>query len=586
MQAMKGRKEMRKLEQLMKQADHKSYPAYKTLKGSYDFPGYCLVIEHVQGDPYAAPSSLRIRVDGKNAGFPAELYQEDGRRKMLQDYLLRKFGAQAMHFNHKAKGSGKSGALTVSHCGQEVLERTGCGVDKSDGSVTLRFQVGFPAAGRTVLAMELKKILMEYLPECVGKALLYKSTDKKELSSWISLADDQNAIRKQLPELGLAAFVANGSCLPRKSGAEDTPMKDAVLFCSPKEQEVTLKLPGGRSLSGMGIKKGVTLIVGGGYHGKSTLLAALQRGVYDHIPGDGREYAITDCTAMKIRAEDGRSIKGIDISPFIMNLPNGKDTNCFSTEDASGSTSQAANVVEAVLAGSRVLLIDEDTSATNFMVRDELMQRVVHRDKEPVIPFIERVRELYECFGVSTVLVAGSSGTYFHMADLILQMDGYKPYDITSLAKKEAEAFPMLSCDAKPMSEPTEQRIPAANRKMKGDTRIKVKTQGTDSFSLNYDQVELRYVEQIIDPEQVNLLAALLLHLEEKVFDGKKNLGECLSDICVLLERHGIGYLYKGRDMPGNLAMPRKAELYACLNRYRGLDLRAAGKGRETGRTR
>ena len=101
----------------------------------------------------------------------------------------------------------------------------------------------------------------------------------------------------------------------------------------------------------MGIRKGITLIVGGGYHGKSTLLKALEAGVYNHIAGDGREFVITDDTAFKLRAEDGRSITGVDISPFIKNLPNKKDTVHFSTEDASGSTSQAANLMEALESG-------------------------------------------------------------------------------------------------------------------------------------------------------------------------------------------------------------------------------------------
>ena len=210
------------------------------------------------------------------------------------------------------------------------------------------------------------------------------------------------------------------------------PMKDAVTFQSPDSMEVTMDLPHKGKIKGMGIRKGVTLIVGGGYHGKSTLLKALELGVYNHIAGDGREYVITDDSAMKLRAEDGRSIQNVDISMFIHNLPNGKDTLSFYTEDASGSTSQAANTVEAIEMGSSVFLIDEDTSATNFMIRDELMQRVVQRDVEPIIPFIDRVRELYESYGISTILVAGSCGSYFHKADTILQMNRYEPMEITA----------------------------------------------------------------------------------------------------------------------------------------------------------
>ena len=240
----------------------------------------------------------------------------------------------------------------------------------------------------------------------------------------IDLAEDQQYIREQLEVQGLTAFVANGAILPRESGISSRPMRGAVAFRSPREMEVTMELPHKGTLAGMGIRKGITLIVGGGYHGKSTLLKALELGVYDHIAGDGREYVITDASAVKIRAEDGRSIKKTDISMFINDLPNGKDTKGFYTEDASGSTSQAANVVESMEAGAKALLIDEDTSATNFMIRDELMQRVIHREMEPITPFIDRIRELYEGYGISTVIVAGSSGAYFHIADTIVQMSG------------------------------------------------------------------------------------------------------------------------------------------------------------------
>ena len=291
-------------------------------------------------------------------------------------------------------------------------------------------------------ARELEKVLFDFVPACVKSSLFYKNMDAERLRGIIDLAEDQHYIRGMLPKLGLCAFVANGSVLPRESGVSPRPMKGGVKFSSPRELEVTLELPHRGRITGMGIKKGVTLIVGGGYHGKSTLLEALELGVYDHIAGDGREYVITDDTAVKIRAEDGRSIRKTDISMFINDLPNGKNTTGFCTEDASGSTSQASNVVESIEAGTSLLLIDEDTSATNFMIRDELMQRVIHRDMEPITPFIERIRELYDDYGISTVIVAGSSGAYFHIADSIIQMDRYVPKDITEYAKKEAERFP------------------------------------------------------------------------------------------------------------------------------------------------
>ena len=436
------------LKDLLFRINRKSYPAYKDTKGSYRFPGYVLSIDHVQGDPFAAPSKLSLHIKGAQAGFPETLYATREMRIALQDQLIRGFAAHIEKYSFRAKGSGKSGLISISKPGQEILERSACTMDAKNGDLTLRLEVGFPANGRTVNSGELIKILFDFLPVCVKASLFYRNLDARKLEQVRALAEDQTFIRKELAARNLTAFVANGAVLPRESGVSPLPMKDGISFVSPDSMAVTLHLPNHGPLTGMGIPCGITLIVGGGYHGKSTLLEALELGVYNHIAGDGREYVITRDDAVKIRAEDGRSIKHTDISFFINDLPNHKDTHSFYSEDASGSTSQAANVIEALETGSHLLLIDEDTSATNFMIRDELMQRVVNRNQEPITPFIERVQWLSDTQGISSILVAGSSGSYFHVADTILQMDHYKPVDITAFAKKEAESFPSIQPSA------------------------------------------------------------------------------------------------------------------------------------------
>lgn len=561
------------LKQFLYQIDRKSYPAYKGAKGSYRFGNYVLVIDHVQGDPFASPSKLHVEVNGKTAGLPVRLYDKRHKRIALQDALLRRFGKAAEKYSFQAKGSGKSGMLSVTRCGQEILERSGCTVDPADGSVTVRFEVGFPANGRTINARELTKILFEFLPECVETSLLYRNLDQKRLERVLELSEDQEYIREQLRKQNLVAFVANGAVLPRESGVSQRPMKGAVPFVSPKSMEVRLDLPYGGAVTGMGIREGITLIVGGGYHGKSTLLKALEMGIYPHIAGDGREYVITDADAVKIRAEDGRSIKRTDISMFIGNLPNGKDTKTFSTEDASGSTSQAANVVEAMEAGASAFLIDEDTSATNFMVRDELMQRVIHRNMEPITPFIERMRELYEKYGISTVLVAGSSGAYFEVADTVLQMDRYIPREITETAKEAAKEYPSLELPEREADAADYKRFPKKNPGIIQKGRIKVKTLGRDGFQLNHETVDLRYVEQLADSEQLTALGYILKYMEEHVLDGKKSVQQAVETVMDGIGQRGLSFICDGSYLPGNLAIPRKEEVYAGINRYRGLKL-------------
>jgi predicted ABC-class ATPase len=561
------------LKQLLDRIDHRGYPAYKDTKGQYQFQGYVFSIDHVQGDPFASPSKVSVQVKGSTAGFPEELYKGRHQRAALQDEMTRQFYRAIQKYAFRAKGSGKSGLISVSKCGQEVLERTACEINPKNGDVKLRFEVGFPANGRTINARELEKIVFGFLPECVEQSLFYKNCDKKRVRSIIDLAEDQQYIRDELEKNDLIAFVANGAILPRESGVSDKPMKGAVRFQSPKEMEVTMKLPHKGEISGMGIRRGITLIVGGGYHGKSTLLKALELGVYNHIKGDGREYVITKDDAMKIRAEDGRSIKKTDISMFINDLPNGKDTREFYTEDASGSTSQAANVIESMEAGASVMLIDEDTSATNFMIRDELMQRVIHRDMEPITPFIDRILELYQVYGISTVIVAGSSGAYFHIADTIIQMDRYEPKEITKLAKETAKDFPAMSGMENPAEKPVFIRCPRQGRGFKPNDRIKMKTMGKEMVQLNRENIDLRYVEQLADTEQVSALGYCVRYAEKHLFQGKDSIQNVVDKLEEKICREGLSSLCESNASVANLAMPRRQEIFACLNRYRGLNL-------------
>lgn len=557
------------LRRILEAIDRKSYPAYKDTRGGYRFGSYSLFIEHVQGDPFATPSRVSVLVDGAQAGFPEELYRERHRRIALEDHLLRLYGRKIEAFNHKARGSGKSGLMAVSRPGQEILERTACQIDPKDGGVRIRMEIGFPARGRTICSGELIRILFEFLPECVESTLFYRKISKEGVKKAAELADDQAYIREQLPKMGLCAFVANGSVLPRESGVSQRPMRSSVPFQSPETMEVTMELPHRGTICGMGIRKGITLIAGGGYHGKSTLLKALELGVYNHIAGDGREYVITDDTAVKIRAEDGRSVKKTDISMFVNDLPSGKNTKAFDTEDASGSTSQAANVVEAMESGTKLLLIDEDTSATNFMVRDELMQRVVHRNQEPITPFIERAGYLFETCGISTILVAGSSGAYFHIADCILQMEQYRPKDITALAKKEAEQFPAVSIPEGKPDLPSFERCPERDLNFVREDRIKMKVMGKDQIQLNRENLILRGLEQLVDSEQTLAIGWMLIWVQKKAVNGKITMQQAADKVMELVKKEGLAGLAEGSYLPVNLAMPRKQEVLAAFNRYR-----------------
>lgn len=560
------------LRTLLLSIDRKSYPAYKSLAGIYRFPGFQLSIDHVQGDPFASPSHLSVFVPHRTAGFDASLYCTKMRKTALEDYLIRQFGKEASHFNFQAKGSGKSGLISITRCGQEILSRTACEI--CEDGIWLRFHAGFPANGRTINARELEKILFDFIPACVKKSLVCSSLPASEIQKKAELADDQEFIRNELERLNLAAFVADDSILPRQSGVSDLPLKGCVPFQSPDSLRIQLSLPHKGLISGMGIPKGITLIAGGGYHGKSTLLKALEMGVYNHIYGDGREYVITDSTAVKLRAEDGRYIEDTDISLFINDLPNGKDTCHFTTEDASGSTSQAAGIVEGMFSGCRTFLIDEDTCAANFMVRDELMQQVIHRKKEPITPFIERARQLFETSGISTILVAGSSGAFFHIADTVIQMDSYRPVDITDKVRETLNAFPSplkSQEEAPPFRLPELSRPYRVNGKRLADAKIKCFDR--DSFSIDKNMVNLHYVEQIADSEQTAALAYILKYACTVLADGEASIGQIAEHLEEMWETEGFSSFLKkskgGGFAASGFARPRKQEVCACLARYR-----------------
>ncbi|MCC6093557.1 MAG: ABC-ATPase domain-containing protein [Eubacterium sp.] len=599
----------------LRSIDHRGYPAYKALKGVYDFGSYVLHIVHVQGDPFASPSDLMITVKGSAARWPQQACSQYETRVALQDMILRRFSHRLSAVSGKAGGSGKSGRMSASRPGQEILDRSACQLG-ADGALTLRFYAGFPAAGRTVLAGELEKMLFQYLPDVVQGTAFANAWDGGQIQSVMDLAEDQMFLRAELERRSLCAFVADGSILPRESGISQRPLREAIPFRSPEEDRITIDLPHHGPIQGMAIRKGITLIIGGGYHGKSTLLKALERGVYNHIAGDGREYVVTAENAVKIRAEDGRCVSRDDISLFINHLPDEKDTTCFSTENASGSTSQAASVVEAIECGAKTLLMDEDTCATNFMVRDELMQKIVSGDEEPITPFSDRMRELYEKKGISTILVAGSSGAFFREADTVIQMDRYEPKDVT---EKVRALVPFHGMGAHSASERagtggsviannsistggsviTDNSISTGGSVITDDSsgtgegvkmpdqsrrcprpgsdfqeqrgRIKHKNLGTEGFLIGHGQTDLRLVEQLVDPEQSECLAQTFLILAKQAMNGRNTVGEIVRDWERQFRAEGFQMYAQNGAISGSMAKPRKEELEAALSRCRGL---------------
>ena len=563
------------LRRTLHRIDRRGYKAYKDIEGVYDCGDYILFVDHAQGDPFASPSRVRVRVPQKVAGFPKGTYRSRSREIALRDFLTRRFLDACRKFCRGNRGTGHSGLISIDRPGQEILERTSAFV--TELYVEARFVMGLPAFGRSVAGRHAEAMFFEELPQIVRASLFFKNLDEKTLYEHIETAEDADFLRDHLEELGLVAFVADGAILPRASGVDPRPLTKGrvVPFESPESLRVRVELPNRGAITGMGIPKGVTLIVGGGYHGKSTLLRALELGIYNHIPGDGREFVVTNPYTVKIRAEDGRRIEKVDISPFIANLPFGQDTRAFSTDDASGSTSQAANIMEALEVGAKVLLIDEDTSATNFMIRDHRMQELVSKDKEPITPFIDKVRQLYRDLGVSTVLVIGGSGDYFDVADCVICMVEYKPYDVTEQARAIAEKY---KAERKPeggehFGRITE-RVPLAHSfdPSKGKREVKISSKGLQSIAFGTHNIDLGAVEQLADISQTRAIGDAIYYAT-RYMDGKRTLREIVEAVLKDIEEKGLDVLSPTRPV-GDYARFRGLELAAAINRLRTLSVR------------
>jgi len=579
--------------QTLRRIHHKSYGAYRDIAGSYAFEGGSLHIDRVQRDPFADPSKLRLRVPMQQAQHPPELRDTRIRRTALGDCLARTFRDQASRSQNR-RGSGKSGLIFIDAGGQEVLERTAIRIE--DDFVEARIQVGLPAEGRSVSGDLAEEILCETLPKLANRVLCWSALDQEAARSFVYCIDNQEHLRQQLQAQGLVAFVGDGACLPRISGADDRPLASHVVpFHSPPSLRVTLPLlhPQCRpsssesespleahtQITGMGIREGITLIVGGGYHGKSTLLQALEHAVVSHIPGDGREWVVTRRDAVKIRAEDGRRVAGVDISPFIRNLPSGKSTTRFFSDDASGSTSQATNIMEAMESGSSALLLDEDTSATNFMIRDARMQALIHESEEPITPFLHRVRELETRFGLSTILVMGGSGDYFDVADCTVRMRDYLPEDVTQEAQDLAEHAPnpanvpqLTAIQAPGQRSP----LPQGFKASKGRREVNINARELDQLLFGTQLIDLRQWEQLFDRSQTRAIGYLLYWAAQHSIDGKRSLPEVLQDIEDHLDGDGLEQLdplHKQETHPGCFARPRAQDIAAALNRLRSLEI-------------
>ncbi len=555
---------MERLRRLLQKIDGRGYKAYKQLQGSYDFGPFQLNIDHVQGDPFAQPSRISIQIEQQQHGIPVAFWSSRIRQTALEDFLARQFAKAIQSHVKGRRGTGQSGEISIATSAQQVLRRNAILVEKKQIEARLLFAL--PGSGRSILADEAAEMFFGELPNVVRDGLQWADRSQQQMQQHIEQVEDQQAVRDQLSSAATVAFVANGSLLPRHSGIDDRPLAAGVQFLSPPSLQRSFDRPNGGSISGMAIPPGVTLIVGGGYHGKSTLLQALERGIYNHIPGDGRELVVTTPTAVKIRAEDHRAVNQVDISPFIGTLPGNRPTDCFSTDNASGSTSQATNIIEALECGCDCLLIDEDTSATNFMIRDTRMQQLVPDHQEPITPLLHRVRELYEDEGVSTIIVTGGSGDYLAVADTVIMLDNYQASDVSQKARQLAGP-PPKPAQIRQLRPEQARRVDLQTGPLRGQREVKILVREQRLLEYGRRRIDLSKVEQLVDAGQTEAIGRLLRYSQETDPHQQQGLVEALRQALAQAEKQGLDILLPWKA--GHLALPRLYELVAAANRLR-----------------
>ncbi len=573
---------MQRLIDTLQRIDGRGYGAYKDLRGRYLIHDWTLCIDHVQGDPFAAPSRLRLCLPLTTAGFPAACLTPAIRRTALCDFLTRTFHHAMRHSLHQS--SSGSGMIRIDVPGQEVLPRSSVAI--TDTHLQARFTVSLPARGRTVLGHQARALLCETLPAIAERSLRYRALPGAEVERHQNVVEDQDVLRHMLQDHKLVAFVADGALLPRRAGNDDRPLQSSpvVHWQAPDSLALELDLPHAGRIRGTGIPAGVTLIVGGGYHGKSTLLKALLRGVYNHIPGDGRELVVADAAAVAIRAEEGRGVEKVTITPFIADLPYGQSTTQFSSPDASGSTSQAASIIEALEVGARVLLIDEDTSATNFMIRDRRMQELIAKTQEPITPFIDRVRQLYAQHGVSSILVISGVGDYLEVADTVLHMDAFRPHDVTAKAHAIASSWPAQArrqYEGDPHWESPQPRpVWRQSLSPQRGRRDKVRARGVRAIQYGTEEIDISHVEQIVDASQTRYIADCLQHAFHHLADNRRTIRHLVELIEVVVQQQGLEALQP--YVAGDRAWARPFEVAAALNRLRTLRIAPSTPGEHT----
>ncbi|MCE5249834.1 ABC-ATPase domain-containing protein [bacterium] len=567
---MKNKRDLRKLIQTI---NERETDAYAELTGEYDFSDFVLTVDYVAHDVSRVSARMRVRVLFEAAKFPHDVFTPKSREIGARDFLVRSFDMRSGRYTVRASGV-KGGRIFIDRPGQEMLESTAVVLGKT--YIEVRFTAELPVRKGKVDSSSAAELLMESIPRVVLESLIFKNVDGDRLAEWIEAYEDADAVRAQLSSHNLVAFIADGSILPRKGADDPRPAEEkAHEFTAPDELAVTLDLPNRGHVRGLGIPAGITLLTGGRFHGKSTVLRALELGVYNHIPGDGRTYVITVSDAAGIHAETGRRIERVNLTPFFGSGGSGIDTANFSSENATATESIAANIMETLEIGSSLLLFDEDSLPADMIVRDARMQALIPKDDEPSATLIDILPVLRDEMNVSAIIALSGAGDYFDIADTVIAMKRYSPVAVTAKARKIAADKPSGRKKERPgdIGKCLTGRLPLEHSFEPDKTARSDAPKPSEKMCVQYgsDFIDISRVRQVVNPSQARAISRSLA-LVHRLIGSSGSLGDVVKKVINRIETVGLDTL--SSRMMGDLAMFRAHELAAALNRMRKLKIK------------
>lgn len=565
-------KDKKEFYNLLTELDGQPFSEYQQMEGDFDFSRYvikCAKIDMEGGDHPV----FSIRVPQTIAEIPEYLFDSPVRRTAMEDLLLRCLAANIEGIaNFDESGVARRHILSASP-NQKIIPRNALQLTKE--YIEVRLQIVLPTQnmildGEEMLAIDgemAHQLFFEDLPEVISNSLLYCNTDADMADRFVNSMEDADRLRQHLGASGQVGFLGEGALVARVTG-EDSPDYERLTPVEIDEGLVEeVEVPHAGTIRGINIPSGLTLILGESNSGRVDIMDAISQGIYNHIPGDGRETVVTVADAVNIRSEVGRCVQNVDISAFASELPDGGNPAAYSTVSAGSFTSQAASTVEALEAGARVLLFDEHSSSSTFLSSDTRVSPLLGASSRNTLA--ARARQIVDELGIS-IVVAGSSlvAEFIPIADKILKVENFCISDITEEAKALEIVPSSVANDTATLSSLLSRSrwvMPSSIDPSVGREDLVICTDDQSYIQFGRSIVDLSEIRQIADVDQARAIGFVLYYAKLRYMDEGYPVREILDLVDRDLSNEGLNAL--ASDLRGDFARPRRYEVAAALNR-------------------